>query len=136
VRRFVPALIVSLGLVVGACASGPSPAALERDQIPAVTTTTEPPPEGVLIVIINNGALRPSNVQLDLRREWIVRWINEDPPREYVLIERNGAFESPLLGPGDVFEVDFSELEPGLYRYHTELGAQRIPGLVDTRARR
>lgn len=135
-RRIVPVVIVSLGLVVGACASGPSPAALERDQVPAVTTTTEPPPEGVFIVIINNGALRPSNVQLDLRREWIVRWINQDPPREYVLFERNGVFESPLLTPGDTFEIDFSELEPGLYRYHTELGAQRIPGIIDTRARR
>lgn len=135
-RPVVPAVILAVSLVVAACASGPSPLALERNQLPQVTTTTEPPPEGVIVVVISNGRFAPSNLHLDLETHWIVRWENQDPPREYQLVARGGEFESELLSPGDSFEVDFSELEPGLYRYHTELGNQRIPGLVDTRPSR
>lgn len=133
-RRLVAILIATT--LAAACGSGPSPEALERDQLPGATTTTEPPPEGVFVVTIRNGSLAPSNVNLNLETHWIVRWENRDAPREYVLTERNGVFESPLLEPGDSFEFDFSDLEPGLYRYHTEIGAQRIPGLIDTRPAR
>jgi hypothetical protein len=135
VRRLL-AITLATTLAAAACGSGPSPEAMERDQLPGATTTTEPPPEGVFIVSIRNGSLAPSNVNLNLETHWIVRWENNDPPREYVLTERNGLFESPVLEPGDSFEIDFSEFDPGLYRYHTEIGAQRIPGLIDTRPSR
>ena len=45
-------------------------------------------------------------------------------------------FESPVMQFGDIYEFDFSDLEPDLYRYNTFLGQQRIPGLVDTRPSR
>lgn len=135
-RRTLPTMIVLLAIVLAACSSGPSPVALERDQLPQAPTTTLPQPEGTILVIISNGRFAPSNLALDLNTHWIVRWENRDPPRQYVLRERNGLFESEVLEPGDAFEVDFSELPTGLYRYHTEIGAQRIPGLVDTRPSR
>lgn len=125
-----------LALLAAACGSGPSPEALGRNLLPSTTTTTEPPPEGVVVVVISNGRFAPSNLNLDLDRLWIVRWENQDPPREYQIESRDGVFESPVLGPGESFEVDFSELPQGLYRYHTWLGNQRIPGLVDTRPTR
>lgn len=129
--------LAAFGLLVAACSSGPSPEALGRNLLPSTTTTTEPPPEGVVVVVITNGRFAPSNLSLDLNRLWIVRWENQDPPREYQIVSRDeGVFESPLLAPGDSFEVDFSELPTGLYRYHTFLGNQRIPGLVDTRPSR
>lgn len=135
-RRTLLLIPIMSGLIATACASGPSPQALERNQIPAVTTTTEPPPEGVIVVVISNGRFAPSNLSLNLETHWIVRWENQDPPREYVITERTGEFESPVLAPGDSFEVDFSELPEALYRYNTEIGNQRIPGLIDTRPSR
>lgn len=118
-------------LVATACASGPSSPDLPG---PTVTTTTEPPPEGTVIVTISNGSFRPSNLDVDLTKTPIVRWIHEDvAEREYIIVARNGEFESPLLTPGDTFEVDFSEFEPAIYRYNATLGNSRVPGTVDTR---
>lgn len=150
-RRLIAVLAV-LGLVLAACGSGPSPEALERNVAPSTTTTTEPPPEGVIIVRIENGRFAPSNLEIDLDETWLVEWHHQDAPitnqdgttveRVYQIIARdrdeNGdfIFESPELAFGDVFQVDFREFEPALYRYNTFLGMQRIPGLVDTRPSR
>ena len=124
-------LIIALALIVTACASGPSPEAIERDQAPPSTTTTTLPPEGVVIVRINNGTFKPALLQISLENQWIVRWVNEDT-REYVVAMRD-QFESPTLAQGDSFEFNFRDLEPALYRYYTFSGNQRIPGQVDTR---
>ena len=125
---------VALCALLAACASGPSPAVAERNALPSTTTTTEPPPEGVIVVDISNGRFAPSNLALDLTKTWIVEWQNNDPPREYTINSSTDAFESsPLLLPGDTWQVDFSQFEPGVYRYNTFLGNQRIPGLIDTR---
>jgi hypothetical protein len=129
-------------LVLVACASGPSPAALERNELPSTTNTTEAAPEGVAVVIIDNGRFTPQGVALDLTTVWIVEFRNQDPPREYQIISRdngedgNPLFESALLAPGDSFQVDFSGLPPDVYRYSAFLGNQRIPGQVDTRPSR
>lgn len=126
--------ITTLAILLGACASGPSDAALEEGRIPVATTTTEPPPEGVVVVIIEGGRFRPSNLQLDLDESWIVEWRHEDvAEREYLLQARRGEFESPPLNTGDTFQVDFREFEPGIYRYYSFLGNTRVPGSVDTR---
>ena len=123
-----------IALVISACASGPSDAALESGKVPVSTTTTEPPPEGITIVIIEGGRFRPSNLSLDLEESWIVEWRHEDvAEREYTIEARNGEFTSELMTPGDTFQVDFTELEPGIYRYFSFLGNNRIPGSIDTR---
>ncbi len=150
-RRTI-AMTAVLGIVVAACGSGPSPAALERNQQPSTTTTTEPPPEGVVVVIIENGRFSPSNLEIELSEFWIVEWQHNDAPvtlldgtvreREYQIIsrdrneDRSFVFESPILMFGDVWQFDFREMPEGLYRYNTFLGQQRIPGLVDTRPAR
>jgi hypothetical protein len=141
-----------IGLVASACASGPSPEARDRNLQPSTTTTTEPPPQGVVVVAIENGRFSPSNLEIDLGETWIVEWQHRDAPvtladgtvesREYQIIsrdrneDRSFLFESPVMQYGDTFQVDFSGLPEDLYRYNTFLGAQRIPGLVDTRASR
>lgn len=141
-RRVIGLTVVVTTLALAACSSGPSQAARDRNEAPSTTTTTQPPPEGVVFVIIDNGRFSPSNLQLNLSSQWIVEWQNNDPPREYQIISRdrgddgNPIFESPVLQPGDVFQVDFSELPEGVYRYNTFLGNQRIPGLIDTRPSR
>jgi hypothetical protein len=151
VRRYI-GLTAALGLVLAACASGPSQAAIDRDQQPSTTTTTEPPPEGVVVVSIENGRFSPSNLEFNLTDFWIVEWQHNDAPialadgtvqlREYQIISRDRnedrtfLFESPLLEFGDTYQMDFSELPEDIYRYNTFLGQQRIPGLVDTRASR
>jgi len=151
VRRCI-GLTAALGLVLAACGSGPSPAALERDEQPSTTTTTEPPPEGVVIVSISNGKFSPSNLEMNLSEMWIVEWQHNDAPvtmadgtveeREYQILSRDRnedssfLFESPVMEFGDSYRVDFSELPEDLYRYNTFVGLQRIPGLVDTRAAR
>lgn len=129
VRLVIFAAVFSL--VAIACGSGPS----SPDLQPATTTTTtEPPPEGVIVVSIQNGAFRPSNLDVNLDVAPIVRWIHEDTAeREYVVTARNGEFESPPMNTGDVFEFDFSTLEPAIYRYFSFLGNTRVPGTVDTR---
>ncbi len=127
--------IIPLALALAACTSGPSYEALARNQPPPTTTSTTLPPEGVVIVTIENGKFTPAVLDIQLENEWIVRWVNSDPPREYVLVSGD-TFESPLLLPGDVFEFDFSELEPAIYRYYTYIGNQRVPGMVDTRPER
>jgi hypothetical protein len=145
-------LLVVAAVVAAACGSGPSPEARERNQAPSTTTTTEPAPEGVIVVSIENGRFAPSNLEIDLSETWIVEWQHNDEPRtlqdgtvearEYQIISRdrdddgNFIFESPTLQFGDVYQFDFSDLEPDLYRYNTFLGMQRIPGLVDTRPSR
>ncbi len=111
--------------------STPSAATIEADRQPTTTTTTEPPPQGVTVVLIDNGVFRPSNLKIDLDEIWIVKWINEDP-REYVLIDSEDNFEVSLA-EGDTFEFDYSTLEPGIHRYKALIGAQRIPGSVDSR---
>ncbi len=117
--------------MAAACASGPSSANLR----PATTTTTtEPPPEGVETILITNGRFRPANLKIDLDETPIVQWVHEDSAeRTYVVTAREGEFESAELFPGDVFEFDFSTLEPGIYRYASFVGNARIPGSVDTR---
>lgn len=125
---------VIFALLLGACASGPSDAALESQKAPVITTTTEPPPEGIAVVIIEGGRFRPSNLKLDLDEQWIVEWRHEDvAEREYTIETRDEEFTSELLTPGDTFSVDFRELETGIYRYFSFLGNNRIPGSVDTR---
>ncbi len=87
-----------------------------------------------MIVIITNGSFRPSNLDVDITKTPIVRWVHEDvAAREYTITARNGEFKSPLLTPGDTWEVDFSEFEPAIYRYFSTLGNTRVPGTVDTR---
>lgn len=151
VRRYI-GLTAALGLLLAACASGPSQAAIDRNQQPSTTTTTQPPPEGVVIVSIENGRFSPSNLEINLSEFWIVEWQNNDAPialadgtvqeREYQIIsrdrneDRSFLFESPVMVFGDTFQVDFSGLPEDIYRYNTFLGQQRIPGLVDTRATR
>ena len=137
--RKLVALAAVLGLVLVSCASGPSPEARERNQQPSTTTTTEPPPEGVTVVAIRNASFRPSNLTIDLAEFQIVRWENEDVDREYMITSRSRGddgerlFESPVIPPGGSWELDFSTLEEDVHRYFTTLGAQTIPGLVDTR---
>jgi len=151
VRRLI-ALLATMGLLLAACGSGPSPEALERDVAPSTTTTTEPPPEGVVVVRIENGRFAPSNLEIEIDEVWIVEWHHLDAPitnqdgsvveRVYQIISRdrddNGdfLFESVELNFGDTFQVDFSAFEADIYRYNTFLGMQRIPGLVDTRPQR
>jgi hypothetical protein len=120
-------------LIVGSViSSGPSDATVAQAKPPTTVTTTEPPPEGVAIVRLSNGVFRPANLKLDPAEIPVVQWVNEDP-REYVLVSLEGAFESPPLGQGDTFEFDYSTLEPGIHRYNALIGAQRVPGSVDTR---
>ncbi|MFH1330094.1 MAG: hypothetical protein ABIJ48_05530 [Actinomycetota bacterium] len=127
--------IIALALVLAACGSGPSNEALARNEPPPTTTSTTAPPEGVVVVTITNGKFTPALLEIKLETHWIVRWVNDDPPREYVLTSR-GVFESEVLLPGDTFEFDFSGREPDIYRYFTFIGNQRIPGMVDTRPER
>ncbi len=126
--------IALIAIFLSACSSGPSDTALESGKTPVSTTTTEPPPEGIVVVVIEGGRFRPSNLKLDLDEAWIVEWRHEDSAeREYMLESRNEEFTSPPLNTGDTFEFDFSELEPGIYRYFSFLGNNRIPGSIDTR---
>lgn len=128
-------LTVIVALSVGSCASGPSDSALAAGRAPTTTTTTEPPPEGVVVVIIEGGRFRPSNLSLDLTQASIVEWRHEDSAeREYVIEAREDEFEdSPLLSPGDTFQVDFGKLGEDIFRYYSFLGNNRVPGSVDTR---
>ena len=136
-RRILALAFVVL-LVGGACASGPAAEVVAAGRTPSTTTTTLPPPEGVTVVRISNASFRPSNLTIDLDEIWIVEWLNEDD-REYQIISRSRGedgerlFESPMLTQGDTWQLDFRELEPAVHRYFMTLGAQSIPGLVDTR---
>lgn len=150
-RRFI-AVLVAGGLLLAACGSGPSQEALDRNVAPSTTTTTAPPPEGVVVVRIENGRFAPSNLEIDLGTTWLVEWHHLDAPitnqdgsvveRVYQIISRDRGddgeflFESPEMVFGDVFQVDFRQFDPALYRYNTFLGMQRIPGLVDSRPSR
>lgn len=129
----VPALLLALS----GCASGPSAEALINARPPSTTTTTEPPPEGVIIVRIANASFKPANLEMDLDTHQIIRWENEDD-REYVVLARNKVdgepqWQSPPLNQGDSWELDLSQYEPAVHRYFMTLGAQTIPGLIDTR---
>jgi hypothetical protein len=124
--------VVAVLFVAGlAVASSPSADVSEAARLPTTTTTTEPPPEGVFVITIDNGSFRPSNVLLDLNEVWVVKWINDDP-REYLLADKGGLFET-TLAQGAEFEFDYSTLEPGIYRVFATVGFQRIPGTIDTR---
>lgn len=125
-------MMVALAAILTACSSGPAAEVLEAKEPPPTTTTTTLPPEGVVVVTIKNGKFTPALLEIELEEKWIVRWVNEDPPREYVIASKD-VFESPTLLPGDSFEFDFSGLEPAIYRYFTFIGNQRVPGMVDTR---
>lgn len=136
-RTIIKSVLLVVGVVAVlflaglALASSPSDEVTEAANLPTTTTTTEPPPEGVFIINIDNGSFRPSNVRLDLDEAWIVKWVNEDP-REYVLADKSGLFET-TLAEGDEYEFDYSTLEPGIYRVFATVGFQRIPGTIDTR---
>jgi hypothetical protein len=145
-------MTAALALGLAACGSGPSSAAIERNQQPSTTTTTEAPPDGVVIVSIENGRFSPSNLEMDLTEFWIVEWQHNDAPvtladgtvrsRDYQIVARDRTddgeflFESPTMVFGETYQMDFSELPEDIYRYNTFVGQQRIPGLVDTRATR
>jgi hypothetical protein len=124
--------VVAVLFVAGlAVASSPSADVTEAARLPTTTTTTEPPPEGVFVMKIDNGSFRPLNVLLDLNEAWVVKWVNDDP-REYLLADKGGLFET-TLAEGEEFEFDYSTLEPGIYRVFATVGFQRIPGTIDTR---
>ncbi len=136
-RNIVKSALLIVGvfvvlIAVGALnTSSPSGATVAADRQPTTTTTTEPPPVGVTVVRIDNGVFRPANLSIDLTEIQIIKWINEDP-REYLLVDSDGAFETTLR-PDDTFTFDYSTLEPGIHRYNALIGLQRIPGSVDTR---
>ena len=133
-RARIAIWFVAAALMLVACASGPSEEALARNRTPETTTTTEAPPEGIVIVRITNGAFRPSNLKVDLTQAWIVQFRHEDTEdREYTIEARGEEFTSGPLNSGDIFEVDFTDLEPNIYRYFAFLGNTRIPGSIDTR---
>jgi hypothetical protein len=132
---------MGLVFVLAACGSGPSPEALERNQSPSTTTTTEPPPEGVTVVGVIDGRFEPSILQFTLDDAWIVEFENRDDMPYTITSQGRGAdgaflFESPELAPGDTWQVDMREFDPGLYRYVTYVGNQRIPGLINTNPER
>jgi hypothetical protein len=144
VRR-IGAIAIVMSFVVAACGSGPSPEALERNERPSTTTTTEPPPEGVYTIVIENGKFTPANNRFSIDDFWIVRFENQDPPREHVVETRRGEFESPVLQPGDSWEFDLLTLDDpeteeneaeDLIRYQMFIGQQRVPGIIDTRPER
>ena len=133
-------VVGGLALVGATSSSGPSENAIAKDEAPPSTTTTEPPPPGIVVVKIIRGAFRPSNLDIDLTETPIVQWRHEDRDTFTYIIESTNQDEngdplyiSPELSQGDVFEVDFSEFEPDIYRYFSFLGLQRIPGSVDSR---
>lgn len=130
-RSLLVALPFAL-LLAAACASGPSPAVVARSLPPPVTTTTEPLAEGIVLIKIFNAAFQPAVLELDPGAFPVIRWENTDDV-EYTIFARGGEFESPVLGPGATWDFDFSTLEPNVYRYFIIRGAQRIPGLIDTR---
>ncbi len=92
---------------------------------------------------IENAAFKPSILLLDLEEFQTVRWENADADRAYTIVARQfvtaadgtraRAFESPEIPPNGAWEFDFTTLEPAVHRYFTTVGAQTIPGLVDTR---
>jgi hypothetical protein len=126
-------LAVAVIIVIGGLAvqSSPSDAVTDKAAAPTTTSTTLPAPQGDEVVRISNGSFRPSNVKLALEETWIVKWVNEDP-REYFLADKTGLFEAPLP-PGAEFQFDYSTVEPGIYRVSATVGAQRIPGTIDSR---
>jgi hypothetical protein len=134
-RRLI-ALSLSLLVVLAACSSGPSPEALERNQRPSTTTTTEPPPEGVTVVGVIDGRFEPSILQFTLDEFWIVEFENRDTIEYQITSQTPGQFESPVLAPGDTWQLDMRDFEPGLHRYVTFVGNQRIPGLINTNPER
>lgn len=135
---FVAVVFVALLAVGTLLTSGPSEATIDADRQPTTTTTTEPPPEGETVVFIENGAMRPSNLELDLEVIQVVKWVNLDD-RIFVIEGGDGTFMSQPLGQGDEFSFDYSTLPPGLHRYKAVLetnsliGGVRIPGIVDSR---
>jgi len=130
-RRTWLVMLLALAVVSAACASGPSSDNLRP---PTTTSTTEAPPEGVYVIIIQNGAFRPSIVEIDPAVNPVIEWRHQDQDRfEYVIRSDSGVFESEPLGAGDTFQFDFSTVPPGIYRYTAELGLNRIPGSIDTR---
>ena len=145
-RRAFGLAVTVLVFALAACGSGPSDEALARNLIPTTTTTTEAPPEGIFVVVIENGKFTPSNLAFELDEFWIIRWENQDPPREYVITERGGSFESPTIVPGDSWEFDLRTLDDpatadkneamALWRYFTFIGNQRVPGIIDLRPAR
>jgi hypothetical protein len=135
---WIMVVAAGFGLIAAACGSGPSEEVLASGKRARVTTTTEAPPEGVVVVSIVDGAFRPSNVKLDVAVTPIVEWRHEDSvEREYVIEARARDGEVPFMSEtlvkGDTFQVDFSELEPDIYRYGATIGLTRVPGTIDTR---
>jgi hypothetical protein len=134
--RRAPRLAGALVLVVlAACGSGPSEAAIAEGP-PITTTTTEAPPEGVRVVVISNGVFRPQILEFQLTEASLVEFRHQDQERfQYVIRWENEVFpDSPELSRGDTYTVDFSTLPPDFYRYSAQLGLNSIPGSVDTRA--
>jgi hypothetical protein len=65
----------------------------------------------VVTVIIDDGALEPADVTLWLLDRWIVRWVNADGDRSYVITSDSpNLFESPALEFGDYWEQDMRNL--------------------------
>jgi hypothetical protein len=61
----------------------------------------------------------------------MVRWENTDTDRAYTVTGRDDEFGSPPIPPGGSWELDVSEIAPGVYRYYIPAGQALSPGTIE-----
>lgn len=130
-RTRLIALVSVVVLLVAACSSGPSSPDLRP---PTSTTTTEAPEVGIEIVRIRNGSFQPPQLRIDIDETPTVRFVHDDNPEvTYTIITSNGPWEDFELADGGEHDIDFTGVEPQLYRFSAIAGFVRLPFSIDAR---
>ena len=70
------------------------------------------------MISIQNTAFSPNN--LTVRSGTNVQWINNDN-KQHQIVSDSGAFQSPILNPGDSYNFYFAK--SGIYGYHDALNS-------------
>ncbi len=70
------------------------------------------------MISIQNTTFNPNN--LTIRSGTNVQWINNDN-KQHQIVSDSGAFQSPILNPGDSYNFYFAK--SGIYGYHDALNS-------------
>lgn len=120
-NRGILALIIIIIIIIIAAAAAYLYSTQSSNQNPQIgvnnssnnTSNMSNGTSGVYAIIIQNGAFNPNS--LTVRTGTNVQWTNRDNTTHQIISD-SGAFQSPILNPGDSYNFYFAK--SGVFGYH------------------
>ena len=133
-RRF--GLLIGIGLALASCSQSSSSGTAVTTNTVALSPTTASEVDGddavgaELPTVVFDRGFSPTNVDLSSSLE--VRFVNSSAGAVVIVFDSEHLPDISLI-PGGEVTAGFGDVPLDIYRFHAEVGGQRIPGTVDSR---